>query len=283
VCFVRNSRTGLSTVPDGGNGGDGGDVIVRRSPLVYGIGHLEHYYETEDGHSGLSNGQRGKKGKPLEVCIPINASIKDCKFVSLETFILKGGRGLLGNKFSKHPNRGCSKSKGERGQLSIEMERFAHVVLIGPPNSGKSSLLNALCNTAHKVAPYPGSTERPNYGSMTADRLNEPMTLVEIPGLSDYSSVAPYTEAVCKSDTVLIVSSDTTFAEHEHCLQIVKLLGCRQRVIFVLSKCELGDFETMPSIPTLATSSHTMIGIAELKKALGQSSSLSSDVNCRGL
>jgi GTP-binding protein len=66
---------------------------------------------------------------------------------------------------------------GEAAQLHIELRLIADVGIIGLPNAGKTSLLNALTNAGGKVAPYAFTTLDPNLGSLNG------VVLADIPGL----------------------------------------------------------------------------------------------------
>lgn len=239
ISFTRNVRSGLLTVPNGGNGGDGGDIKVRKSQLSFGISDLDVTYTASNGFSGIVGGQRGKKGDSVTVLIPENAFIFASGCQISDSVFLKGGRGRLGNMFTKYPNKETSKNHGESMSVTIEMRRFAHVILAGPPNSGKSSLLNALCRTNYKVAPYPGSTEVPNYGVLKTQKpTREPISLVEIPGLIDYHSLVIYKEAILKTDIIAIVSCDATFQEHSHYESIFRILHPKCATVRILTKSD---------------------------------------------
>jgi len=64
------------------------------------------------------------------------------------------------------------------------------VLLIGPPNSGKSTLFNRLTGLRQKVANYPGVTVEQRMGPMSGVGRDD-LTLIDLPGIY---SLTPYTE-----------------------------------------------------------------------------------------
>jgi ferrous iron transport protein B len=73
------------------------------------------------------------------------------------------------------------------------------VVLIGPPNSGKSTLFNRLTGLRQKVANFPGVTVEQRMGQM-AGVGREDLTLIDLPGIY---SLDPYSEDARVSIDVL--------------------------------------------------------------------------------
>ena len=56
------------------------------------------------------------------------------------------------------------------------------VVLVGPPNSGKSTLFNRLTGLRQKVANYPGVTVEQHYGKLSGIGHGD-LTLIDLPGI----------------------------------------------------------------------------------------------------
>ncbi|HEY9583412.1 MAG TPA: GTPase ObgE [Candidatus Paceibacterota bacterium] len=182
----------------GGNGGRGGDVYVR---AVRDLSILERYrhtkkLESEKGGDGMRNSMHGKDGKDLVIDLPIGSVITDGrtkrKYNLLndgeKISILKGGRGGLGNEHFKAstnvtPFQFTPGREGEEADFHIELELVADAGLVGLPNAGKSSLLNALTNSHAQVGSYAFTTLEPNLGALPGGFI-----LADIPGLIEGAS-----------------------------------------------------------------------------------------------
>lgn len=182
----------------GGNGGNGGDVYVR---AVRDLNILASYRNTKefkapDGDDGMRSSMFGKHGEDLYIDLPIGAIVTDSRtnrsFNLLtdgeEVRILKGGRGGLGNEHFKastnvRPTESTEGKPGEEADFHIELELVADGGLIGLPNAGKSSLLNALTNADVKVGNYQFTTLEPNLGALAGGFI-----LADIPGLIEGAS-----------------------------------------------------------------------------------------------
>ncbi|HEY0964462.1 MAG TPA: GTPase ObgE [Candidatus Paceibacterota bacterium] len=178
--------------PSGGDGGRGGDVYVR---AVHDLNQLSKYtgnksFFAEDGVAGMKNSQAGKNGDDLYIDVPVGSKITDVdrkRTFELTTIgqterILKGGGGGLGNEhFKSSVNRSPVESTqghpGEAGNFLIEVSLMVDVGLVGLPNAGKSTLLNAITNAASRIGAYPFTTLEPHLGDMYG------FIIADIPGL----------------------------------------------------------------------------------------------------
>jgi GTP-binding protein len=136
----------------------------------------------------------GSNAKDLYLQIPLGSVIYnreyDKKYEFMEEgdfLVLRGGKGGLGNEnFKSSTNRAPEEfTKGERGEFAtfdIELKLIADVGLIGLPNAGKSSLLNALTRAGAKIGDYPFTTLEPNLG------VYFDYVLADIPGLIEGAS-----------------------------------------------------------------------------------------------
>ncbi len=183
--------------PAGGDGGKGGDVYLR---VVQDIQALDDYknkkdWAAENGEAGKKRSMHGHGAEDLYLRIPAGSIVYnktydikyECDKVGEEILILRGGKGGLGNEnFKTSTNQAPEQfTKGDRGEdavLEIELKLIADAGLIGLPNAGKSSLLNALTNSRAKIGNYPFTTLEPNLGAY------KKFILADIPGLIDGAS-----------------------------------------------------------------------------------------------
>lgn len=183
--------------PNGGDGGRGGDVYIRaiRSLRVLDIYKSKKEYFAENGESGGSRSFKGANGENLYLEFPIGSTITNTSSglkyeltkEGQEIKILSGGAGGYGNEHFKSstnqtPTEATKGKDGEEAELHIEVTLIADVGLIGFPNAGKSSLLNALTNATAKIGDYPFTTLDPNLGDLYG------FILADIPGLIEGAS-----------------------------------------------------------------------------------------------
>lgn len=193
--------------PSGGNGGRGGDVYVRAVADTFYLRKYMHTKEffAEEGDYGSGNSSKGKQGEDLIIDIPVGSivtRIQDINIhdnftitnpvISLDTIgqtvrLLKGGTGGYGNEHFKgsanqKPEEWTPGKPGEEGMFHIEVRMIADIGLIGLPNAGKSSLLNALTKADVKVGNYEFTTLEPNLGNMYG------IIIADIPGLIEGAS-----------------------------------------------------------------------------------------------
>lgn len=182
--------------PAGGDGGRGGDVYLRVMRDIQALSVYKHKKEWagDAGEAGQKRSMHGSDAKDLFLQVPIGAVVYnreyDKTYECLEEgdmLILRGGKGGLGNEnFKTATNRAPEEfTKGEKGEfatLDIELKLIADVGLIGLPNAGKSSLLNALTRAGAKIGDYPFTTLEPNLG------VYFNYVLADIPGLIEGAS-----------------------------------------------------------------------------------------------
>lgn len=194
-CESIYRRTDRKSVPNGGDGGNGGSVIFRADPDAQGLEFFRYkpHLIAESGKHGGSDKKRGRNGEDLIVKVPVgtriydkqrNFLIRDLTHAGEEVVVVPGQRGGLGNLGGKKA------SQGERGQtleLELKVRLPAEVFLIGLPNSGKSKLLNRLTGTRLKDEEYPFSTKSPQVGVWRLNTEDEGLTLCELPSLYEGS------------------------------------------------------------------------------------------------
>ena len=184
--------------PDGGDGGKGGDVVLkstshRRTLFPF---QLKRLYMAQRGAHGQGQQKAGKNGKDLIIEIPPGTLVKDADSgevlkdfttVGDSYVVVQGGRGGLGNaRFKTSTNRTPRFAQpGEDGQdrrLKLELKLLADVGIIGLPNAGKSTLISKISSATPKIGNYPFTTLIPTLGVVETG-WGEPFVVADIPGL----------------------------------------------------------------------------------------------------
>ncbi|VXC16822.1 GTPase ObgE [Aeromicrobium sp. 9AM] len=187
--------------PDGGNGGHGGDVILRVAADVTTLVdyHHEPHRKATNGAPGAGSNRSGSNGEDLVLRVPDGTVVRneqgevlsDLVGPGTELVIAAGGRGGLGNAAlasSKRKAPGFA-LKGEPGDelvFTLELKVVADIGLVGFPSAGKSSLIAALSRARPKIADYPFTTLVPNLGVVTAGSTT--FTVADVPGLIEGAS-----------------------------------------------------------------------------------------------
>ena len=184
--------------PDGGDGGKGGNVIIKSTSHLNTLIDFKYKreYKAKDGQNGMGKKMHGKNGDDLIIPVPAGTVIKLSDSVSGvadlvrdgDFFIAaKGGRGGLGNSHFATATRQVPRfaQPGEAGEekwLILELKLLADVGLIGMPNAGKSTLISVISSAKPKIADYPFTTLTPNLGvvKLTGHRS---FVVADIPGL----------------------------------------------------------------------------------------------------
>ena len=184
--------------PDGGDGGSGGNIVLKSNASLNTLARFryEKYFSAESGKKGLSNNKSGANGKDLFIEVPVGTIIYDESFDhkvadldsdSKEVIVAKGGKGGSGNvRFKSSTNRSPRRTtQGQEGgslSLRLELRLLADVGLLGKPNSGKSSLVNAVSSAHPKIADYEFTTLKPSLG--VVDYISDKSFVIsDIPGL----------------------------------------------------------------------------------------------------
>ena len=183
--------------PAGGNGGRGGDVIIKG---IRNNTYLNKYQgikslQANHGAPGGSKSLEGKDGANLEICVPIGTMVTNLdtnqKFEILSEdeaiVVLRGGKGGVGNEALKTavnqaPKNATLGKIGQRANFRFNLELIADVGLIGLPNAGKSTLINFITESKSKVADYPFTTLEPHLGIFNS------YTIADIPGIIEGAS-----------------------------------------------------------------------------------------------
>lgn len=189
--------------PAGGDGGNGGSVILIADPNVQTLMDFKYkrHFFAENGEPGRNKNRYGKKGKDLIIKVPVGTIVREaesnkiiCDLVEdYEEFkILQGGKGGKGNSKFVNSIRQAPKfaEPGEQSkeiEVILEVKLIADVGLIGLPNVGKSSLLSILSDAKPKIANYHFTTLTPNLGVVKIDFENS-YVIADIPGVIEGAS-----------------------------------------------------------------------------------------------
>ncbi len=189
--------------PDGGDGGKGGDIILRVSPERETLSHFgsRRYFKAQNGEPGRGDQKTGKDGNDCIIEVPPGTKVYDedtgellgdLIHISEELVVAKGGKGGKGNThFATSTNRAPRYAqkgmKGEEKRLRLSLIYIADVGIIGLPNVGKSTLLSRITNARPKIESYLFTTIVPGLGVLNfEDEIR--LIIADIPGLIEGAS-----------------------------------------------------------------------------------------------
>lgn len=189
--------------PDGGNGGSGGNIILKADPHLTTLLDFKYknFFKAENGKPGSSNNRTGRDGEDLIIPVPCGTIVKNAEtgevIVDLvepnqQFIVARGGKGGRGNAEFATPTNQTPRfaEKGEKGEeleLLLELKVLADVGIIGFPNVGKSTLISVISAAKPKIADYPFTTLTPNLGVVQIG-IGKNFTVADIPGLIEGAS-----------------------------------------------------------------------------------------------
>lgn len=183
--------------PSGGDGGRGGAVILVGVRDLAALARYRHEkkFHAEDGEAGRGELQHGANGADLLLSVPVGIFARvvetgeeyEITKEDERISIFRGGNGGFGNaRFKSSTNQNPFQQTlgkvGKGGHVELTLKIIADAGLIGLPNAGKSSLMNALTRAKSKVGAYPFTTLEPNLGDFYGH------ILADIPGLIEGAS-----------------------------------------------------------------------------------------------
>lgn len=184
--------------PDGGDGGRGGNVILRGNKQMWTLIHLKYrkHIKAENGKPGEGNNRSGVSGEDICLDVPIGTVAKDAETGEVlleimedgdEQVLLPGGMGGLGNSHFKTPTDQAPRYAqpgipGIEKWVILELKILADVGLVGFPNAGKSTLLSVISAARPEIADYPFTTLVPNLG-VVPYRDDRSFVVADIPGI----------------------------------------------------------------------------------------------------
>ena len=184
--------------PDGGDGGKGGDVVIRASRSHSTLLDLKfnQHHVAKNGGRGEGSNKSGRKSPDVEVVVPVGTLVKDAETAEIladitvddqKYIVARGGEGGRGNaRFATSTNRAPRYAQegkeGEDRWVELELKLLADVGIIGLPNVGKSTFISRVSASRPKIADYPFTTLKPNLGVVKYGNF-ETFIIADIPGL----------------------------------------------------------------------------------------------------
>ena len=184
--------------PNGGDGGNGGDVWLQADENLNTLVDFRHEtrFKAQRGENGMGSQMYGKAGEDKLITVPVGTVVHnvdtdevigDLTEHGQRLLVAKGGQGGLGNMHFKSsvnrtPRKATPGTEGETRELRLELKLLADVGLLGFPNAGKSTFVRAVSAATPKVADYPFTTLYPNLGVVSVEP-GRSFVIADIPGL----------------------------------------------------------------------------------------------------
>jgi len=184
--------------PDGGDGGKGGDVIIRANKKIDTLNFFiyHHHFFAENGENGSSSNRHGKNGKDVVIEVPVGTVVIDRNTENIiadlnedgkSVVVAKGGKGGRGNKSfatstERSPHYSEKGKSGEEKKLELRLKILSDVGIIGFPNAGKSTLLAKVTNAKPTIGSYAFTTLSPKIGVVEL-APGKQFIIAEIPGI----------------------------------------------------------------------------------------------------
>jgi GTPase len=184
--------------PNGGDGGQGGSIIIRANRHLATLLDFQYKkeYKAPRGEHGLGSRKTGKSAKDVRLDVPVGTLLRNAANGELiadlvsdgqEVVVARGGKGGRGNaafatSTDQAPRHFEQGEEGEELDIELELKLLADVGLVGLPNAGKSTLISVISAARPKIADYPFTTLVPNLGIVRVDE-GKSFVVADIPGL----------------------------------------------------------------------------------------------------
>ncbi len=287
--------------PDGGDGGRGGHVILKGNSNLWTLLHLRytrHVY-AEEGAPGRGQGKTGAQGKDVFIEVPLGTLARNAETGEImaeitehgqEIVLLNGGKGGLGNihfktSVNQAPRYAQPGEPAIEAPVIMELKILADVGLVGFPNAGKSTLLSVVSAAKPEIADYPFTTLVPNLG-MVPYRDQKSFVMADIPGIIEGAHEGRglghrFLRHIERNSVLLFLvpfDSNDVKKEYEILLKELRMYNPElldKRRVLAITKCDMADEQMMeemkeelPDVPWVMISSHTTMGLMNLKDLL---------------
>lgn len=284
--------------PDGGDGGKGGDIILKGNKNLWTLIHLRYtkHLKAEHGESGARSQRTGAGGKSITIEVPLGTVAKNADTGEIlfeithdeeQTVLLPGGRGGLGNEHFKSstfqtPRFAQPGEPGIEGWFILELKILADVGLVGFPNAGKSTLLSVISAAKPAIADYPFTTLVPNLG-IVKYHDNRSFVVADIPGIIEGAHEGKgiglrFLRHIERNSALLfMIPADSKDIREEYKILLNELKQYNPELLdkprlLAITKSDLADEEIivglkkdLPDIPWCFISSHKKTGLMKLK------------------
>ena len=290
--------------PNGGNGGKGGDIVLKVSDRVQTLLDIKfkRKYKAKAGSPGRYKNQYGANAPDLVMEVPVGTMvwdedhnlIADLTVLGESLVVAKGGMGGKGNAMfataiNRAPRHAQPGMPGQEINISLELKMIAEVGLLGLPNAGKSTLLRVLTNAKAKIGAYPFTTLYPNLGVLHF--TDSEIIIADIPGLIEGASEGhglgiDFLRHISRTKVVvhLVSLEEPTFETcwENYTIILKELTASREEIlskpqIVVLTKTDLATEEEYKAIAKgfakkkvecIGISAATLEGIDKLKSLI---------------
>lgn len=285
--------------PDGGDGGKGGDIILKGNSQLWTLLHLRYtkHLKAENGEGGQGSKKHGKNGKDVVIEVPLGTIAKsaDNDNISIEILnhneekiLLEGGIGGLGNVHFKTSTKQAPQYsqpgiQGIEEWINLELKVLADVGLVGFPNAGKSTLLSSISKAKPKIGDYPFTTLTPNLGVIPyKDNLS--FIMADIPGIIEGASEGKglgirFLRHIERNSILLFMIPVTSEVDKEFKLLHKELKSynkelLEKKIIIAVTKCDLLSEKELKEMKfnlkqeIIKISSVTGYGLENLKDAI---------------
>ncbi|MEX2352514.1 MAG: GTPase ObgE [Balneolaceae bacterium] len=286
--------------PDGGDGGKGGDVVLRGNRQLNTLLDLRYrkFIKAGPGNPGEGGRRRGKDGQEEVLEVPPGTVVFDAETRERlgeitdegeEIVIVRGGKGGLGNwhfrsSTNQSPHYSQPGEEGEERVVELELKLIADVGLVGFPNAGKSTLLSALSGARPKIADYPFTTLEPNLGVVPVSGYRS-FVMADIPGIIENAHEGKglgirFLRHIERNRVLLFLISSESDTESEYRTLLAELEAYRKDLldkprIVAVTKMDLIEGYSLEESPAIDNEVHllhisaaTGFGTEELKETI---------------